>query len=124
MQNKAAAQGVGAWRSLAGRLAWQAGSHLQLVARKRRQTPGFMAPPQQPRHTPCGAPPLQARKTFQKLIYVSNLVFGERQQFLLPWSRVFGLTDAQLYVAKRDNAKGIFKQYLDSQGGQLQVGGG
>jgi hypothetical protein len=31
-------------------------------------------------------------------------------------------TAVQLYVAKRDNAKGIFKQYLDSQGGQLQVG--
>lgn len=115
----------------------------------------------------------QARKTFQKLIYVSNLVFGDRQAaFLLPWTRVFGLTDAQVgeqlaphpalvllaaatrmpprlrgacamlvvqagehaggercecwgvlqvYVAKRDNAKGIFKQYLDANGGQLQV---
>lgn len=27
----------------------------------------------------------------------------------------------QLYVAKRDGAKNIFKQYLDSQGGQLRV---
>jgi hypothetical protein len=27
----------------------------------------------------------------------------------------------QVYVAKRDNAKGIFKQYLDTHGGQLQV---
>jgi len=42
---------------------------------------------------------LQARKTFQKLIYVSNLVFGDRQAaFLLPWGRVFGLTDAQVGV--------------------------
>lgn len=39
----------------------------------------------------------QARKTFQKLIYVSNLVFGDRQAaFLLPWGRVFGLNDAQV----------------------------
>jgi hypothetical protein len=39
----------------------------------------------------------QARKTFQKLIYVSNLVFGDRQAaFLLPWTRVFGLSDAQV----------------------------
>ncbi|EFN52285.1 hypothetical protein CHLNCDRAFT_139027 [Chlorella variabilis] len=72
---------------------------------------------------------VEARKTFQKLIYVSNLVFGDRQAaFLLPWTRVFGLTEAQasarlscVYVAKRDNAKGIFKQYLDSHGGQLQA---
>jgi multidrug transporter EmrE-like cation transporter len=43
---------------------------------------------------------VQARKTFQKLIYVSNLVFGDRQAaFLLPWTRVFGLTDAQASTA-------------------------
>jgi hypothetical protein len=30
-------------------------------------------------------------------------------------------TVPQVYVAKRDNAKGIFKQYLDANGGQLQV---
>ncbi|KAL4420333.1 hypothetical protein ABPG77_010238 [Micractinium sp. CCAP 211/92] len=65
---------------------------------------------------------VEARKTFQKLIYVSNLVFGDRQAaFLLPWQRVFGLTDAQLYVAKRDNAKNIFKQYLDANGGELKA---
>ncbi|PSC73353.1 chloroplastic isoform X2 [Micractinium conductrix] len=64
----------------------------------------------------------EARKTFQKLIYVSNQVFGDRQAaFLLPWARVFGLTDAQVYVAKRDGAKTLFKQYLDAQGGQLQA---
>lgn len=28
----------------------------------------------------------------------------------------------QVYVAKRDGAKTLFKQYLDAQGGQLQVG--
>ncbi len=27
----------------------------------------------------------------------------------------------QLYVAKRDNAKNIFKQYLDANGGELKV---
>jgi len=27
----------------------------------------------------------------------------------------------QVYVAKRDGAKNIFKQYLDSQGGELRV---
>jgi len=45
----------------------------------------------------CSLCALQARKTFQKLIYVSNLVFGDRQAaFLLPWGRVFGLNDAQV----------------------------
>jgi hypothetical protein len=40
---------------------------------------------------------IEARKTFQKLIYVSNLAFGDRQAaFLLPWQRVFGLSDAQV----------------------------
>ena len=59
-----------------------------------------------------------ARKTFQKLIYVSTLVFGERQAaFLLPWARVFGLTDAQIQVARRDNAKSLFKYRVMSNGG-------
>ena len=37
--------------------------------------------------------PVQA---FQKLIYVSTLVFGEASSFLLPWKRVFKVTDAQV----------------------------
>lgn len=62
----------------------------------------------------------EARKAFQKLIYVSNLVFGDRQAaFLLPWARVFGLNDAQVYVAKRDNARLLFKSFID-QAGELQ----
>lgn len=60
----------------------------------------------------------EARKTFQKLIYVSNIVFGERQAaFLLPWIRVFGLTEAQVQVARRDNARALFKSRLVSGGG-------
>ena len=61
---------------------------------------------------------IEARKTFQKLIYVSNLVFGERQAaFLLPWTRVFGLTGAQLEVARRDNARGLFRARVVAEGG-------
>ena len=57
----------------------------------------------------------EARKTFQKLIYVSNLVFGERKAaFLLPWTRVFGLTDAQVQVARRDNAKSLFQNNISA----------
>ena len=59
----------------------------------------------------------EARKTFQKLIYVSNLVYGERKAaFLLPWARVFGLTDAQVQVARRDNAKKLFEQHITASG--------
>lgn len=38
--------------------------------------------------------PVQA---FQKLVYVSNLVFGEAAGFLLPWKRVFKVTDSQVF---------------------------
>lgn len=38
--------------------------------------------------------PVQA---FQKLIYVSNIVFGEASAFLLPWKRVFKVTDSQVF---------------------------
>lgn len=59
----------------------------------------------------------EARKTFQKLIYVSSLVFGERKAaFLLPWSRVFGLTDAQVQVARRDNAVKLFEAQIAASG--------
>ena len=59
----------------------------------------------------------EARKTFQKLIYVSSLVFGERKAaFLLPWSRVFGLTDAQVQVARKDNAVKLFEARIATTG--------
>ena len=59
----------------------------------------------------------EARKTFQKLIYVSSLVFGERKAaFLLPWSRVFGLTDAQVQVARKDNAIRLFEAKIAATG--------
>ena len=59
----------------------------------------------------------EARKTFQKLIYVSSLVFGERKAaFLLPWSRVFGLTDAQVQVARKDNAIKLFEAKIAASG--------
>ena len=61
---------------------------------------------------------MEARKTFQKLIYVSTLVFGERQAaFLLPWTRIFGLNEAQIQVARRDNARALFKARVTSEGG-------
>lgn len=67
---------------------------------------------------------LPGMQTFQKLIFVSNLVFGDQKAaFLLPWRRTFNLTDSQLAVARRDSAKALFKSFLDERGG-FQVGKG
>ena len=41
--------------------------------------------------------------------------------FLLPWRRIFNLSDSQLYVAKRENAKALFRGHIESKGGILQV---
>lgn len=39
----------------------------------------------------------EQRKAFQRLVYVSYIVFGDQKAaFLLPWRRVFNLTDAQV----------------------------
>ncbi|KAJ4966622.1 hypothetical protein NE237_018471 [Protea cynaroides] len=51
---------------------------------------------------------IEQRRAFQKLIYVSTLVFGEASIFLLPWKRVFKVTDAQVEVAVRDNAQRLY----------------
>eukprot|EP00873_Tetraselmis_striata_P004915 jgi/Tetstr1/425179/TSEL_015640.t1 len=63
---------------------------------------------------------VEQRRSFQQLIYASTLLFGDQKaSFLLPWKRLFNITDAQLYVAKRDNAKQLFKDSLDALGGEL-----
>ena len=41
--------------------------------------------------------------------------------FLLPWRRVFNLSDSQLLVARRENAKALFRGFIDSRGGTLQA---
>ncbi|XP_047940681.1 protein TIC110, chloroplastic [Salvia hispanica] len=51
---------------------------------------------------------MEQRRAFQKLVYVSNLVFGEASGFLLPWKRVFKVTDSQVEVAVRDNAQRLY----------------
>ncbi|GER35479.1 chloroplast inner envelope family protein [Striga asiatica] len=51
---------------------------------------------------------MEQRRAFQKLVYVSNLVFGEASGFLLPWKRVFKITDAQVEIAVRENAKRLY----------------
>ncbi|KAL9236764.1 hypothetical protein vseg_011398 [Gypsophila vaccaria] len=64
---------------------------------------------------------VEQRRAFQKLVYVSTLVFGEASAFLLPWKRVFKITDAQVEVAIRDNAQRLFSQRLKSVGRDLDV---
>ena len=59
----------------------------------------------------------RARQQLAKLIYLSSLVFGEQKSaFMLPWRRAFDLTDAQLYVAKRDCAKQLFRAAIAKGG--------
>lgn len=60
-------------------------------------------------------------QAFQKLIYVSTLVFGEASGFLLPWKRVFKVTESQVEVAIRDNAQRLYasKLKLITQGNYL-----
>ncbi|KAL1308418.1 hypothetical protein AAHE18_17G104300 [Arachis hypogaea] len=59
---------------------------------------------------------IEQRRAFQKLIYVSNLVFGDASSFLLPWKRVFKVTDSQVEVAVRDNAQRLYAAKLNSVG--------
>ncbi|QDZ24024.1 chloroplast envelope inner membrane translocon protein TIC110 [Chloropicon primus] len=60
---------------------------------------------------------LQELRGFQKLVFVSEQVFGEKKaKFLLPWKRVFNLTDAQLNLAKRDNASSLYDAKLAGAG--------
>eukprot|EP00213_Chloropicon_mariensis_P007055 CAMPEP_0197476304 /NCGR_PEP_ID=MMETSP1309-20131121/7614_1 /TAXON_ID=464262 /ORGANISM="Genus nov. species nov., Strain RCC998" /LENGTH=1060 /DNA_ID=CAMNT_0043016527 /DNA_START=245 /DNA_END=3427 /DNA_ORIENTATION=+ len=57
---------------------------------------------------------LQELRAFQKLVFVSEQVFGEKKaKFLLPWKRVFNLTDAQLNLAKKDNASSLYNSKLE-----------
>ncbi|CAN4115766.1 unnamed protein product [Withania somnifera] len=64
---------------------------------------------------------IEQRRAFQKLIYVSTLVFGEASAFLLPWKRVFKVTDAQVEVAIRDNAQRLYASKLMSVGRDIDV---
>jgi hypothetical protein len=57
----------------------------------------------------------EERKSFQKLVFVSQQLFGpEKSRFLLPWKRVFGVTDGQLNVALRDNAAKLYKEKVEA----------
>lgn len=60
---------------------------------------------------------LEQRREFQKLIFVSQQVFGDaKARFLLPWKRVFNITDAQVTVAIRENANMLYRNKLKGLG--------
>ncbi|XP_020276167.1 protein TIC110, chloroplastic isoform X1 [Asparagus officinalis] len=59
---------------------------------------------------------VEQRSAFQKLVYVSTLVFGEASSFLLPWKRIFNVTDSQVDIAIRDNAQRLYGLKLNSIG--------
>uniref|UniRef100_A0ACD5U5E3 Uncharacterized protein n=1 Tax=Avena sativa TaxID=4498 RepID=A0ACD5U5E3_AVESA len=59
---------------------------------------------------------------FQKLIFVSNLVFGDASEFILPWKHLFGITDYQIDIAMRENAKSLYALELKSIGRGLDIG--
>ncbi|CAK9326902.1 unnamed protein product [Citrullus colocynthis] len=65
---------------------------------------------------------IEERRAFQKLIYVSTLVFGDASSFLLPWKRVFKVTDSQVEIAIRDNAQRLYISELKSVGRDVNVG--
>ncbi|CAL4917312.1 unnamed protein product [Urochloa decumbens] len=65
---------------------------------------------------------MEQRRAFQKLIYVSNLVFGDQSAFLLPWKRLFGVTESQIDIAMRENAKSLYASQLKSIGRGLDIG--
>ncbi|CAI5964990.1 unnamed protein product [Closterium sp. NIES-64] len=58
---------------------------------------------------------------FQKLVYVSNLVFGEKSKFLLPWKRIFKVSDAQVDIAVRNNSQALLQAQLDATKGDFTV---
>ncbi|XP_059429529.1 protein TIC110, chloroplastic [Corylus avellana] len=64
---------------------------------------------------------IEERRAFQKLIYVSTLVFGEASSFLLPWKRVFKVTDSQVEIAIRDNAQRLYASKLKSVGRDIDA---
>jgi len=58
---------------------------------------------------------MQERVAFQKLVFLSNLVFGEaKARFLLPWKRLFNVSDAQIALACKTNGEVMFKKYLST----------
>ena len=60
---------------------------------------------------------IESRREFQKLVYISTRTFGEQQaKFLLPWNRIFRVSDAQVTLAMKDSASNLLKTVLAKSG--------
>ena len=65
---------------------------------------------------------IESRVEFQKLVYISQMTFGEEKaRFMLPWRRVFRATDAQVELALKDNASHLFRTFLVDNGAVVNV---
>lgn len=60
---------------------------------------------------------LESRREFQKLVFISTRTFGEKQaKFLLPWNRIFRVSDAQVTLAMKESASNLFKTRVVESG--------
>ena len=60
---------------------------------------------------------IESRREFQKLVFISTRTFGEAQaKFLLPWNRIFRVSDAQVTLALKDTASNLLKVNLNESG--------
>ncbi|RAL43348.1 unnamed protein product [Cuscuta campestris] len=64
---------------------------------------------------------MEQRRAFQKLIYVSTLVFGDASSFLLPWKRMFKVSESQVELAIRECAQRLYATRLKSVGRDVNV---
>uniref|UniRef100_J3N3N4 Uncharacterized protein n=2 Tax=Oryza brachyantha TaxID=4533 RepID=J3N3N4_ORYBR len=62
------------------------------------------------------------QQAFQKLIFVTNLVFRDASEFLLPWKRLFGVHESQIDNVMRESAKSLYASLLKSIGRGLDIG--
>ena len=65
------------------------------------------------------------KRTFRKLIFVSQAVFGEEKaKFCLPWKRTFSMNDAEIRVALKESGSNLYEERLEQAlgGGDVDVG--
>uniref|UniRef100_A0A0D9XKZ4 Glycosyltransferase 61 catalytic domain-containing protein n=1 Tax=Leersia perrieri TaxID=77586 RepID=A0A0D9XKZ4_9ORYZ len=62
------------------------------------------------------------QQAFEKLIFVTNLVFRDASEYLLPWKRLFGVHESQIDNVMRESAKSLYASQLKSIGRGLDIG--
>lgn len=74
-----------------------------------------------PHNLETGDRDLEQRMAFDTLIYISSLLFGKASSFLLPWRRVFKLTNIEVEYAFSDSAQRLYGFCLRSVGRDIDV---